>query len=602
MERLRRRVDELERELAAARKTIDVLIRRVDQTSVKERSAHALFQTMAQLERAVEERTRSLERSQAEIRRYSGHLEELVAQRTAALRESMERYQSLFDNAAEAIFTLDREGRVTDVNPEALRVSGYRREDIVGVRAVEFVAEEDREQLLRATARLREEEGTIQSFPARVAAADGRVLHAEFNVALARDRHGEYVGYQISARDVSARVELQQALQQAQKMEILGSLAAGIAHDFNNVLAAILPAADRLVQDIPEDHPLHLYVTTIRRAGEHAAGLTAQLLAFTRHGPADVRVFDPGRAVHKVLDLVDALFARRVTVTRSVVSSPGVRMDRTQFEQILLNLLVNAREATGDGGHIAVSCGPVELDGTEGIGPTTLRGRHLRLTVQDDGPGIDPQIAGRVFEPFFTTKPAGKSTGLGLAVVATVVEQAGGGVRLTSEPGQGARFEIYLPLTTGEDVDTTSEQPLLRFDGRILVVEDDDVLRALVIELLQELGYDVVQAPDGLQALDRMRPQRPFDAVLLDMRVPYLGGRDLLRAIRERQPGVPAVLTSGFVDAAERDELLTFPDTVFVQKPYRLPTLAAAIARVSKKPAAPADQGSGQGSSPRSSA
>ncbi len=575
------RIAALQRDLAAARKTIDVLVRRLERTEPQTLSGHALFQTMAELERAVEERTRSLERSQEEIRRYSDHLEELVAERTAALSASIERYQSLFDNAAEAILTLDRRGVVDSVNPEAIRASGYSAEELIGMQAADFVVPDDREPMLETTRRIRRQGGAVRSLPIRVLRRDGDELHVELNVSPIKDAEGAFVGYQVTGRDISERVALQEALLHAQKLETLGSLSAGIAHDFNNVLAAILPAAERIQQEIGDGHPLQLYVDSIARAGRHAAGLTAQLLAFTRHGPTNVRIVDPVEAVTKAVDLASALFSRTIQVEDHVDGEPTVRVDPTRFEQVVLNLLVNAREAAGEDGRVQVSVRTAELRGVEAIIPPLPPGRYVQLVVEDDGPGMDPEVAARVFEPFFTTRPAGKGTGLGLAVVYTVVEQSGGGVNLSTAPGEGARFEIYLPEADEELAQSTGELPLPTLGGRILVVEDDEVLRGLVTDLLGEMEYEVTSTPDGVAALEAVRDRGgDFDVVLLDLRMPILSGAEVLEAIRERYPEMPVILCSGFIDAEEREAMMRKPRTAFLQKPYRLPALAAAIHKV----------------------
>lgn len=575
------RIATLERDLAAARRTIEVLIERIERTEPQSHRGHALFQTMAELERAVEERTRSLERSQTEIQRYSDQLENLVAERTAALRASMERYQGLFDNAAEAILILSREGVVEAVNPEAIRASGFPANELIGMTARDFVDEEERERVLEAIRRASQSTGSVRSLPLRIRRKDGEELFVELNISLMRDPDGHAIGYQVTGRDVSERVALQEALLSAQKLETLGSLAAGIAHDFNNVLAAIMPAAERIQQEIKPGHPLERYVESIARAGQHAAGLTAQLLAFTRHGPTNERVLDPGMAVAKGVDLASALFTRGVHVDNRLPPATTVRVDPTRFEQVVLNLLVNAREASGEGGRVTVSLDLVELTSVDAIIPPLPAGRYVRLVIEDDGPGMDPEVASRVFEPFFTTRVVGKGTGLGLAVVYTVVEQSGGGVNLSTAPGEGARFEIYLPADEEEILLSTGDLVVPTLGGRILVVEDDEVLRGLVVDLLQEMEFETTAVPDGIAALDVMRTRGDeFDVVLLDLRMPYMSGGEVLDAIREQYSQMPVILSSGFIDGEEREAMMRKPRTAFLQKPYRLPALSAAINKV----------------------
>ncbi len=575
----RQRLRELEEELAAARKTIEVLVRRQERSEPRDLGAYAAFQSMARLEALVEERTRSLAVSQAEIQRYSDGLEARVAQRTEELRDSMRRFQELFDNAAEGILTLNRQGLIEQANPEALRVTGLALDELVGQPAIDFIHPEDRPRLTEALRPvLRGEGSALRGFPARVRLADGRVLHLEFNATGLRDREGSPNGAQISARDVSVRTALQETLAQSQKLETLGSLAAGIAHDFNNVLAAILPAVERIQRDVSRDDPLHPYVQSLQLSVRHATGLTSQLLTFTRHGTTDERAFDPVGAIDSALTLIATLFEGRPRVDRRLSAVPAVKMDPIRFEQVLVNLLVNAREAQGDQGVVRVECDVTDVESSSGFALPCVPGRYVRLVVADEGPGMTPAVAARAFEPLYTTRGTASGTGLGLAVVLAAVEQAGGGIRLTTGPGAGARFEIYLP-PAGNGTTPPAEHRVEGGVGCLLVVEDDDGLRRVVVDLLGEQGHEVLAAPDGETALEILDDHGgQLDAVLLDLQLGKTSGSEVFAAIRRQRPALPVLLTSGFIDAEEREALLREPLTSFLPKPYRVAALTRALA------------------------
>jgi CheY-like chemotaxis protein len=252
-------------------------------------------------------------------------------------------------------------------------------------------------------------------------------------------------------------------------------------------------------------------------------------------------------------------------------------MDPIRFEQVLLNLLVNAREAQGDQGSVQVGCDLATVETSTGFVLPCPAGRYVRMVVADEGPGMVPEVVARAFEPLFTTRSSANGTGLGLAVVLAAVEQADGGIRLTTAPGEGARFEIFLP--PAQTVDEASSE--LRAEGApacLLVVEDDDGLRRVVVDLLREQGDEVLAAADGETAL-RLLPTHGarLDAVLLDLQLGRVSGGEVFAAIREAYPALPVLLTSGFIDAEEREALLRAPLTAFLPKPYRVATLTRAL-------------------------
>jgi PAS domain S-box-containing protein len=515
--------------------------------------------------------------------------ERLAAER--ALRESEARLRLALDVARMSVWEFAVAGEpIPDLSAplEVGRAGDFARH----IQLLEGVHPEDRDRLERATAAALADRGEFR-VEYRITAPDGaeRWIHAAGGVAQSDDgAPTRLVGVTL---DVTERVRLEEQLRQAQKMEAVGQLAGGIAHDFNNLLTVIGGnlefAQSELPPDLPGNHPVRADLQEIADAASRARSLVRQLLTFSRKQtihPQRVRV---GELVRGAERLLRRLIGEEIDLAVTVADGGSVvDADPGQLEQVLMNLAVNARDAMltarhghpGRGGTLRIATDRVQLTSRDAESwPPLQPGPYLRLTVRDTGHGIDAATLAHLFEPFFTTKAIGAGTGLGLATVFGIVRQAGGAVRVDSAPGQGAAFTILLPVT--EDGDAATGGPPARTlparqVARVLLVEDEDPVRQTMRRILERHGYAVVEARNGAEALDLWRAERAtIDAVVSDLRMPEMGGRELAARLRAESPSLPVVYVSGYAEQPA-DEQPGIADA-FVEKPFAAETLLAAL-------------------------
>lgn len=348
----------------------------------------------------------------------------------------------------------------------------------------------------------------------------------------------------------SRQAEAEQQRRQAQKLEAVGVLAGGIAHDFNNILAAINGFAELALREIPDDSKAHGRLQQILKAGGRDADLVRQILAFSSRGERPKEIVN----VHKVIVEVMALLRASIPASIEIVSN--VKMDGyvlasvIEVQQILINLYTNSYHAIKENGRIEIGIDVVEFQHDVQRDLNLAAGRYVCLSVSDTGHGIDPEMRERIFEPFFTTKPVGHGTGLGLAVVHGIVRYHGGGVDVTSTPGKGACFNVYLPLCEGQDLDRTEPEVSIRpGDEHILFVDDEETLVSLWKEILEHHGYTVTCARNGEEALGLFQANPyTFDLVITDVTMPKMSGPDLVKGVFELRPGMPVIMTTGYTD------------------------------------------------------
>jgi two-component system cell cycle sensor histidine kinase/response regulator CckA len=383
--------------------------------------------------------------------------------------------------------------------------------------------------------------------------------------------------------DVTERRRLEDLLAQSQRMEAIGRLAGGIAHDFNNLLATVMLNAS-IGRRKAAGHPsLELALSEIESAAGRAGELTRQLLAFARRQPLASRVFAPGEVTRGLATLLERLVSREVTLR--IDAAPDlwwVKTDPVQFERVLVNLVVNARDAMPGGGTIDVSLRNVVLeDAYVSQHPDAHTGGHVLLEVADTGAGMSPEVLAHVFEPFFTTKPVGEGTGLGLATVYGIVAQAGGHVTVESTPGQGTRFRVYLPRTSENLTESMAARPARGATGRetVLLVEDDDAVRRATTHVLESLGYSVIAAAGGVEALaliDKM--PLPIAILVTDVIMQGMDGLELAREVRARRPETRVLLISGYAPPDAANAASAQPDRLpLLPKPFSPAQLAQKI-------------------------
>ena len=375
-----------------------------------------------------------------------------------------------------------------------------------------------------------------------------------------------------------------EALREAQKMEAVGRLAGGIAHDFNNLLGIIAGCAGLMVErDL--DERTRRDVLRIQDAVERASDLTRRLLAFSRRQVLRPFLLDLNTVLTGMSDILRSLAGEKIHTRLSLASAlRPIRVDPGQLEQVIVNLVVNARDAMPEGGYLTIETGGITVQGPHVGSLPVGDGHYVLLAVSDTGIGMDAATRNRAFEPFFTTKPEGQGTGLGLAMVHGVVSQSGGAVTVYSEPGHGSTFKVYLPSAEGEaptgGAHDAKVGEVQRGSGTILLVEDEDELRQVMQESLEALGYHVLAARDGRAALDLASSDSPIDLLLTDMIMPEMNGGELAREISKSRPGLKAIFVSGYADSAMTRRGLVPQDATFLQKPLSLLELSQTIARL----------------------
>jgi len=407
----------------------------------------------------------------------------------------------------------------------------------------------------------------------RIVRKDGSIRFVNDRAWAIRDAAGRTIRFDGIVRDVTDQRHLESQFRQSQKMEAVGLLAGGIAHDFNNLLTAIGGYAELLLERLEPGDPRREHADAVKRAGARAASLTRQLLAFSRRQVLQPRVFNVNELVGEMSSLLRRVVGEDVEVVMKPSPALGtVRADPSQIEQVLMNLVVNARDAMPRGGRITIRTENVEIDPSYGGGVAPAAGAYVALCVSDTGIGMDDVVRARIFEPFFTTKPVGKGTGLGLSTVSGIVEQSGGHVEVESLLGSGTTFRVLLPRYEGaaipEGPALPDPSPVPR-RATLLVVEDEPSVRELACEILEAEGYEVLAASDGREALDAAtRHAERIRLVITDVVMPQMGGLELVENLSGVLPEASVVFMSGYSESVVRGEARFAPGAGFLQKPF----------------------------------
>ncbi len=498
-----------------------------------------------------------------------------------ALRENERRARTLFETVNLVVLGLDAGGKVDYINPFFLHLTGYERSEVLGEPWLRFFPESQRATMQQAFHELLEQ-GRHAHYEAPVVTKAGKERLIAWNNTVLRDREGRPAGTLSIGEDITEHAQLEAQLRQAQKMEAVGRLAGGVAHDFNNVLTAIFGYVEMVIEDLPATSPSRQDLQEVVKAASRAATLTRQLLAFSRQQILQPRVLSVSDVVQDLEKMLRRVIGEDVTFRIVLAPDLGnVRADASQLEQVLMNLVVNARDAMPTGGKLSIETKNVEL--TEEYADQhvpVVPGAYVMLAVSDTGIGMSPEVQARVFEPFFTTKEKGKGTGLGLSTVYGIVKQSGGNVWVYSEQGRGTTFKIYLPRVDAA-VETVGRSDLVRPLGgteTILVAEDDDVLRPLVRALLTKLGYTVLAAANADAALAHARAhQGPIHLLLSDVVMPGASGRELARHLAESRPDAKVLYVSGYTDDAIVHHGMLEPGLNYLQKPFTPDALARKV-------------------------
>ena len=445
-----------------------------------------------------------------QVRGIIGFLTDITERKCAeeALRKAEEKYRGIFENAVEGIYQTTPDGKYIAANPALARMLGFDSpQDIVSTRNdvenQEYVKPELRSEFVRSI----EQHGVVHNFEYQVYRKDGKMIWVSESAHAVRNVAGQILHFEGTVQDITERRELEQQLRQMQKIEAIGRLAGGVAHDFNNILMAISSYSELLARKIPKNDPSQRYPEEILRATNRGSSLTQGLLAFSRKQVVSPRVVELNSLIAQQIEMLKRLIPEDIELRFIPSGAPvHVRIDVSQMEQVVMNLVINARDAMPNGGEIIIETGNADLDqGDREPQNSPGPGRFVMLAVSDNGCGMDAETKAHIFEPFFTTKEQGKGTGLGLATVFGIVNQNSGCIFVHSEPGHGTTFKIYLPhIATEVQSEGTSDQSRANVSGdeTILLVEDQEAVREAAAEYLAVNGYTVLTASRGLEALE----------------------------------------------------------------------------------------------------
>ncbi len=532
----------------------------------------------------------AIKNPQGELIAYAKVTRDITERRAAqeALRESEQRFRLLVQGVTDyAIYMLSPGGEVTNWNQGAQRIKGYSDTDVIGTHFSRFYTPEDQERSLPAHAlRTAQEEGRYESEGWRVR-KDGTRFWAHVIIDAIRNDAGELVGFAKITRDITEKRRAEQALEQAnialfqaQKIEAIGQLTGGVAHDFNNLLGILSSGLDILSVKIKSPEDVRL-LDSMQRTIERGAALTQQLLSFARKQPLKSEVVN----INTLIGGFEAVLRRagHSGIDFHIAMTPALRkvdIDAARFEAALLNLVVNARDAMPDGGSLAIVTENIDLAERE-INQLPA-GRYVRVSVNDTGTGMSPEVAARVFEPFFTTKEIGKGTGLGLSQVYGFITQLGGDVRIETKLGQGTAIHLYLPAIEKDDIEESGEpgrndasQLDAQETDKVLIVEDEPDLLETATALFRNLGYDVLTASNANDALAILQRTQGMHVLFTDIMLPEgMNGLELARRVRASYPGIKILIASGYPLPALKMQHENLDDFTFMNKPYRLAELA----------------------------
>jgi two-component system cell cycle sensor histidine kinase/response regulator CckA len=510
---------------------------------------------------------------------YTVTAQRIVSESTLAqqLRVARQTLDLVIEASPLAITTLDRNKRVVMWNRAAEQMFGWKREEVLG-QPYPLVPEGKRESFERLFEQVVLRGQGYTGIDSTRQRKDGSDIEVRMHAAPLRDAYGHAVGGMAMLEDRSETLGLEQRVRQSQKLEAVGRLAGGIAHDFNNFLAIILGTSDLLELEQGLSPNALEYVAELQQVCNSARELVSQLMTFSRRSVVRPVVFDVNEQLRGSTKLLGRLINERVELEFEFDERPAwVHIDPTQFEQVLINLTVNASDAMPNGGRLSYATAIVELRAGPSVSSEPIS--HVCIEVYDTGTGIAPEVLPQVFEPFFTTKTHGKGTGLGLANVYGIVRQAGGDIEVESSVGRGTSFRVYLPLASAPIESVAASPPaagLRRGSEHVLLVEDNEAVRLATAKLLAALGYAVTTAVDGVEALERIADVPGIDLVLTDLMMPRLGGAELAKQLAERLPGLPVVFMSGNLDVDELREQVEQGHVQFLQKPVSLRELALA--------------------------
>ncbi|MGD9082029.1 MAG: PAS domain S-box protein [Desulfobacterales bacterium] len=516
----------------------------------------------------------------------------------AALRKSQEKnkylykkainakevYRSLLHSSADAIVMYDLKGTAEYISPVFTQIFGWTLEELKG-KQIPFLPEFERESTMAIIKDLVEKGTPCHGFETKRYTKDGRLLEVSISASRYDDHQGKPVGTLAILRDISAKKKFEAKLQYMERMEAIGTLAGGIAHDFNNLMMGMQGNISLILYDADPLPPYYERLKTIEKLIQSGSDLTRQLLGYARKGKYEVKPIN----LNQIVKYNSETFGRtrkNITIHREFAEDLfAIKADESQIGQVLINLYINAADAMPDGGELILKTMNVTHKKMKNKRYDPKPGRYVLLEVTDNGTGMDEKTIERIFEPFFTTKEMGGGSGLGLASVYGIIKGHGGYIEVDSEKGHGTTFSIYLPASNQsvEEISETYEQ-IIKGDKTILLVDDEEIVIDVGSQLLKKLGYNVIEAGNGKEAIQLFGEWRDkIDIVILDMIMPDIGGGEVYDRIKEIDPQVKVLLSSGYSIDGQATDILKRGCNSFIQKPFNMTTLSKKIREVLNK-------------------
>lgn len=535
--------------------------------------------------RWIKTRAFPVKNTDGELIRYAGIVSDITEERRAdeALRESEEKYRTILENIEDGYFEVDAAGSFTFFNDSICQTFGYSRQEMMGKNNRDYMDEQNAKKVFQTFNEVFRTGKPAKGIDWEINRKDGSRRIIEASVTRRDDVNGKPIGFRGLVRDITERRDLEDRFRQSQKMEAIGVLAGGIAHDFNNLLTAINGYSDLVLRQLNADDPIKGQITEIKNAGDRAAALTGQLLAFSRKQILKPRVHNLNSVISEIEKMLRRIIRENIELRTKLAPDLGnIKADPGQIEQVIMNLAVNARDAMPGGGMLVIQTENYYL-GEDYVSQNlaVTPGDFVRISVTDTGEGMDEETQRRIFDPFFTTKEVGKGTGLGLSTVYGIVKQSGGDIMVYSELGKGTTFKIYLPC-----VDEQIQRPKWAGDAEedlsgtetILLVEDEDIVRHLVYEILTSNGYKVLVAGTGAAAIEIAENYtKEIHLLLTDVIMPKMGGTELQKTLSAFKPDIKVLFMSGYTDDAISQSGVLNTGTAFIEKPFTPDKLARKV-------------------------
>jgi len=499
-----------------------------------------------------------------------------------ALRSAEAKYRGIFENAAVGIFQSTPDGRYLSVNPALAHIFGFdSAQELVATRNdignPEHFSPHSRSEFARQLI----QQGFVRSFEYQTCRRDGKEIWVAATAHPVRDLEGNVICVEGTVQDITQARELEQQLRQMQKIEAVGRLAGGVAHDFNNILMAISSYAELLQDTLASEGTPQRYVGEIRKAVDRAASLTQRLLAFSRKQVISPQTVEVNELIKEQIKMLARLIPENINLQFVAGEALGtIKIDPGQMEQVIMNLVINARDAMPSGGNILVQTEAAPPPAIVKPAQTSRAERQIAITVKDNGCGMDAETKLHIFEPFFTTKEQGKGTGLGLAIVFGIVKQNAGQIVVESELNRGTTFRVYLPQTRDavRPADRQPSEASVMGHEMILLVEDEDLVRESATEYLGSKGYKVINAKDGVAALDiATRQVAAIDLLITDLIMPKMSGRELAEKMSQIHPESKVIFMSGYSASLLSTQQILNPGCILLQKPFQLTALAKCV-------------------------